>query len=1807
MNASGDVRVLSSIGVAGTPSIPSADLNSKTMIINPTTNNDTPNAFGDASNVKWTKVNDAVTSQSIQPRPRHGHRAVAYGNYMIVFGGGNEGIVEELHVFDTTTQEWCQPQMKGEVPPGCAAYGLVLDGCRMLLYGGMIEYGRYSSDLYELNIPKWEWKKLKPKGPRNGEPPCARLGHSFTIIRDQVFMFGGLANDSDDLKNNIPRYMNDVYTLQVKLNNDNGIWDIPVTFGTPPGPRESHSAVAYVSKDGRHNKLIIYGGMSGCRLGDLYLLDVDTLMWCKPEVGGSTPSPRSLHTATLVGDKMYVFGGWVPMLVEELKNSEKEWKCTNSLACLNVDSLTWENLHQDILDDKVPRARAGHSAVVINTRIYIWSGRDGYRKAWNNQVCCKDLWQLEVQKPGDPGKVQLLRAGTNWLEVGWNPVPGADSYILQCVAYDVPSEPIFQPEPTPVQPLQSLAAAGYAPTPPIMTPVPISKPAKSIVPPAKDVMSQAAPGMSPAQAVSSPMLATSVPVSLMSSGGVPMSVSLQAGSISQAANVLSQGAPVASQQLANDNAQSSVMTLSMPSLSTANVGADISNAMTVVSATSVSPAVLPSVSSLYTLPANVAGTASSLLASKGMARPIATPMTASQAAGRGVLRLRTPVQVTQPRTPGTMTTLANANVLKSSPNAGVLATSSADASSVQLSGMHTLAAAAAATQKIQTPPQAMKVVPQAPGQQQVYSQVKVANMSGVLPGTVRLSSSPVNSPVKQVTTSASTPTAGNVKQIIVQKPGAPGGGNQIYTVVKTSQGMALANLQGSKVIQGKPGVSTANVVPASSIQGSPQKTANIIKWVAAPGSGVATPSKPNIIATNQPMLGLAGQGTAGNAPRPTYIISKPATTIAGRPQTPQYVVVTQASAIRSIQGMTTSTLSGNQTITLPTSAAGGNPMKMIVMPSSSGAGTAGQSVKIITPGGMQTANAPKTVTLATSKPTQYLTSTGQIVTIPQGLLQAGGQQQISIGGKQVTLQMATGQKLAILSNSSGQLIQSTGQGGEAGKPKFVMVGAGQKTNIPTTMSQMRLSMGGVIQSDATSSSLADGIGAAAEGLVEMAAGAELQGVSTDQQNLNGMNPDGDQSGGLKGGSMYGPWSKFSFSGLPWMKLKGGMEPVDYAMSMRDHTLPIYSLSTKFSWKSALNMGLKGGDEVDGVINQQAPPTENPQQVNEAPSELLAQPVQQQSDNSSQPQQQMEQQAQSIQFSLGEAATSAFPSLEGTPDPTPPVLINPDMKPELMSLQQQIADNANQDTSGATLAFSAPVVTTAASLLPAGGISENVAPQEVAQPPPELNLLTQSQLKMEVSAPQGELQQSPVTLTFSQPSLGMVPATTSYELSTPQLSTPIQAPVTAESSLSVPTQMDTTPSVTASQVQQNLIQTGQAPGKSVTLVNAQQLLDRSLVVSSPSLVSVSNSLPASQTVVSLPSRVGQMGSIIMQPSIVSQASGATLSSIPVQVSIANPLMLPSGVSIPAQTAIAIQNSLSTAAGSGILSQAQSPIQTVVARMPMPAAPVVRQMPEVRFTSTLNNATPVLPAASTNGSAGNPMQLRMPPEEKIDNWMDVIHTKGTSCVVKCYFTTNEKLSRLEPDIPVDKDLEFIKKKVELKPATAYKFRVAAINSCGRGPWGEVTAFKTCLPGFPGAPSSIKISKSVDGATIAWEPPLNTPGDILEYSVYLAVKPPPNAPDPKPGTTNLSFVRVYCGPSNQCNVPTASLNQALVDTTSKPAIIFRIAAKNDKGYGPATQVRWLQESAAPNFAAPKTGILKRPAPMPPSVLTKRGRPDM
>lgn len=45
------------------------------------------------------------------------------------------------------TNQWFVPAVRGDIPPGCAAYGFIAEGTRLIIFGGMVEYGRYSNEV----------------------------------------------------------------------------------------------------------------------------------------------------------------------------------------------------------------------------------------------------------------------------------------------------------------------------------------------------------------------------------------------------------------------------------------------------------------------------------------------------------------------------------------------------------------------------------------------------------------------------------------------------------------------------------------------------------------------------------------------------------------------------------------------------------------------------------------------------------------------------------------------------------------------------------------------------------------------------------------------------------------------------------------------------------------------------------------------------------------------------------------------------------------------------------------------------------------------------------------------------------------------------------------------------------------------------------------------------------------------------------------------------------------------------------------------------------------------------------------------------------------------------------------------------------------------------------------------------------------------------------------------------------------------------------------------------------------------------
>lgn len=87
-----------------------------------------------------------------------------------------------------------------------------------------------------------------------------------------------------------------------------------------------------------------------------------------------------------------------------------------------------------------------------------------------------------------------------------------------------------------------------------------------------------------------------------------------------------------------------------------------------------------------------------------------------------------------------------------------------------------------------------------------------------------------------------------------------------------------------------------------------------------------------------------------------------------------------------------------------------------------------------------------------------------------------------------------------------------------------------------------------------------------------------------------------------------------------------------------------------------------------------------------------------------------------------------------------------------------------------------------------------------------------------------------------------------------------------------------------------------------------------------------------------------------------------------------------------------------------------------------------------------------------------------------------------------------------------------------------------------------------------------------------------------MYMAVRKSRSTSSEGPG--QMAFIRIYRGTKMSCSVSSTHLDNAHIDcsASNRPAVVFRIAAKNEQGYGPATQIRWIQggEAGLPLFSA-------------------------
>eukprot|EP01112_Ceratiomyxa_fruticulosa_P022107 TRINITY_DN8008_c0_g1_i1.p1 TRINITY_DN8008_c0_g1~~TRINITY_DN8008_c0_g1_i1.p1 ORF type:complete len:457 (-),score=49.18 TRINITY_DN8008_c0_g1_i1:345-1715(-) len=153
-----------------------------------------------------------------------------------------------------------------------------------------------------------------------------------------------------------------------------------------PLERHGHTTCSY------NNKVILFGGTpdGSSGLSDLHIFDVDTNQWSVPEVRGNLPSGRYRHSAVVIKNCMYVFGGY-------------RSKCLDDLHILDLHTMTW---FQPEVRGNLPSARSSHSVVVYGKKMVLFGG-SGHK--YSNDVYTFDTETYTWEKEGTTGTIPSER------------------------------------------------------------------------------------------------------------------------------------------------------------------------------------------------------------------------------------------------------------------------------------------------------------------------------------------------------------------------------------------------------------------------------------------------------------------------------------------------------------------------------------------------------------------------------------------------------------------------------------------------------------------------------------------------------------------------------------------------------------------------------------------------------------------------------------------------------------------------------------------------------------------------------------------------------------------------------------------------------------------------------------------------------------------------------------------------------------------------------------------------------------------------------------------------------------------------------------------------------------------------------------------------------------------------------------------------------------------------------------------------------------------------------------------------------
>ncbi|KAM8827678.1 uncharacterized protein AB9W97_004026 isoform 2-T2 [Spinachia spinachia] len=306
---------------------------------------------------------------------------------------------------------WLEREERGEAPSPRHGHALALAGNVAFLFGGASSINQeeditvYFSDFYMLTVSPDEvtWEEI----PQRGEVPTAREGHTLCVVKGKLYLFGG-ASRSDATECLPGVYSFDIVSLT---------WDRLAVGGVALRTLRN-SAVAV------GDTIFVYGGLlRGTPTDNLMVFNTASLTWTPVKTSGSLPPALWGQSFALVGDQVFMSGGYE---AETLQWQKWEVKGDSPAACsgqtltahhdkdiykfggkstnedgtetpsneihkLSISKMKWKvPLYVGI----PPVRRHGHSAFILHSHLYVFGGK-------NEEQGFNDLKVMKLINPSE--------------------------------------------------------------------------------------------------------------------------------------------------------------------------------------------------------------------------------------------------------------------------------------------------------------------------------------------------------------------------------------------------------------------------------------------------------------------------------------------------------------------------------------------------------------------------------------------------------------------------------------------------------------------------------------------------------------------------------------------------------------------------------------------------------------------------------------------------------------------------------------------------------------------------------------------------------------------------------------------------------------------------------------------------------------------------------------------------------------------------------------------------------------------------------------------------------------------------------------------------------------------------------------------------------------------------------------------------------------------------------------------------------------------------------------------------------------